>query len=100
MSRAAYKQPRWAVYLTLSLDDDAGRAEANVNHYLEGYYQAPAAPTGKRQAVYAGPVSALGERLTSYWKAGATHCVLRFAGDHLRHLEHVVWVRSELGWWS
>lgn len=87
-----------AVYLTISLDDDAERAEANVNGYLERYYQAPAAVMRKRQAVYAGPASSLGEWLASYYEAGAIHLVLRFAGDHDRHLDQVVRVRTELGW--
>ena len=40
-----------------------------------------------RQACYAGPNGALAEWLQGYARAGTTHFVLRFAGDHERHLE-------------
>jgi len=89
-ARAAGRDPESltaAVYLTVFLDDDASRADAVVNDYLERYYGAPAAVLRRRQAVYAGPGGGFGEWARGYIAAGAAHIVLRFAGDHERHLE-------------
>src|SRR5690242_19526075 len=44
-----------AIYLTLTIDEDAGRAEGRMNHFLETYYGRPAAEMRARQACYAGP---------------------------------------------
>ncbi|HEX3576717.1 MAG TPA: hypothetical protein VHU42_19125, partial [Rhodopila sp.] len=40
----------------------------------------------RRQARYAGPAGGSAEWLDRYTQAGASHRVLRFAGDHDRHL--------------
>jgi hypothetical protein len=47
-----------------------------------------------RQACYAGPNDGLAEWLQGYARAGTTHLVLRFAGEHERHLETVAALRS------
>jgi alkanesulfonate monooxygenase SsuD/methylene tetrahydromethanopterin reductase-like flavin-dependent oxidoreductase (luciferase family) len=78
-----------AMYLTVSLDGDAARAEERLNGFLERYYSQPAPVLRQRQACYAGPVGGLGAWLDGYVEAGAGHLVLRFAGDHERHLELV-----------
>jgi alkanesulfonate monooxygenase SsuD/methylene tetrahydromethanopterin reductase-like flavin-dependent oxidoreductase (luciferase family) len=78
-----------AMYLTLSLDDDTAKADDRLNAFLERYYDASAVGTRRRQAHYAGPAAALPEWLDSYARAGASHLVLRFAGDHERHLDTV-----------
>ncbi len=85
-----------AMYVTLSVDADAGRANERLNTYLERYYSQPAATLRARQASYAGPAEGLAEWLQAYAKAGAAHLVLRFAGDHERHLEIVAALRSKL----
>jgi alkanesulfonate monooxygenase SsuD/methylene tetrahydromethanopterin reductase-like flavin-dependent oxidoreductase (luciferase family) len=85
-----------AMYLTLSVDDDASRAEARLNGYLEQYYGQPAAITRKRQASYAGTREGLREWLQGYADAGVSHLVLRFAGEHARHLETVAALRAAL----
>jgi alkanesulfonate monooxygenase SsuD/methylene tetrahydromethanopterin reductase-like flavin-dependent oxidoreductase (luciferase family) len=85
-----------AMYVTLALDDDADRANERLNAYLERYYGQPAAVTRKRQACYAGPVQGLAEWLQAYATAGASHLILRFAGDHARHLETVAALRPSL----
>ncbi len=85
-----------AMYVTLSVDADAGRANERLNAYLERYYSQPAAKLRARQASYAGPAEGLAEWLQAYAKAGAAHLVLRFAGDHERHLEIVAALRSKL----
>ena len=87
-----------AIYLTVSLGDDADAADAKATDYLERYYNAPAAVMRKRQAVYAGPADAFGDWLAGYAEAGASHMCIRFAGDHERHLDAVAKVRQSLGW--
>jgi len=51
-----------------------------------------------RQANYAGPAAGVIEFLSEFVEAGASHLVLRFAGDHERQLETVARLRGELGW--
>jgi alkanesulfonate monooxygenase SsuD/methylene tetrahydromethanopterin reductase-like flavin-dependent oxidoreductase (luciferase family) len=87
-----------AMYLTLALDPDTTQAEARLNAFLERYYGQPAEVLRRRQASYAGPAEGLAAWLHSYAHAGAGHLVLRFAGDHERHLEAVAAVRCTLGW--
>jgi alkanesulfonate monooxygenase SsuD/methylene tetrahydromethanopterin reductase-like flavin-dependent oxidoreductase (luciferase family) len=87
-----------AMYLTIFVDEDAARAEARLDAFLERYYGQPAAMLRRRQAHYAGAKSGLAAWLDGYAEAGAGHLVLRFAGDHERHLETVAAVRVSLGW--
>ncbi|HET6610117.1 MAG TPA: LLM class flavin-dependent oxidoreductase [Rhodopila sp.] len=75
-----------AMYLTISLDDDRAVAEARLNRFLEAYYAVPAEQTRRRQAHYCGPVEGLKPWLDAYVAAGASHLILRFAGDHNRHI--------------
>ena len=100
IARAAGRDPNTltgAMYLTLALDDNAGRANERLNSYLERYYGQPAAQMRNRQASYAGPSDGLAQWLSGYVKAGTAHLVLRFAGDHERHLETVAGLRSKIG---
>jgi alkanesulfonate monooxygenase SsuD/methylene tetrahydromethanopterin reductase-like flavin-dependent oxidoreductase (luciferase family) len=76
-----------AMYLTMAVDDDAARADRRLNAFLERYYGQPAPVLRRRQACYAGPAAGVAAWLDGYAKAGASHLVLRFAGDHERHLE-------------
>ena len=88
-----------AMYLTVSIDDNAQQADGRMNAFLENYYGAPAASTRKRQASYTGPEAGLAEWLDSYAKAGATHLMIRFAGgDHPTQLAAVARVRASLNW--
>ena len=87
-----------AIYLTVSLDEDAPRANARLNAFLEGYYGQPAEVLRRRQVCYAGPAAGVAAWLAGYAQAGASHLVLRFAGDHERHLEALAKVRESLGW--
>ena len=101
IARAAGRDPAamtGAMYLSVALDDDAARADARMNSFLEGYYGQPAAVLRKRQICYAGPAGGLGAWLTEYANAGATHLVLRFAGEHERHMADVAKVRADVGW--
>ena len=101
IARAAGRDPAQlsaAMYLTLAVDEDAARAAARMDAFLEGYYGQPAAVLRRRQAVYSGPVTGVAAWLDGYAKAGATDLVLRFAGEHERHLEALAGVRKSLGW--
>jgi hypothetical protein len=86
------------MYLTLALDEHADRAEARLNGFLERYYGQPAPVLRKRQASYAGPAAGVAEWLAGYAEAGASHLVLRFAGEHEQHLQAMEKVRTSLGW--
>jgi alkanesulfonate monooxygenase SsuD/methylene tetrahydromethanopterin reductase-like flavin-dependent oxidoreductase (luciferase family) len=87
-----------AMYLTLALDEDAARAETRLNAFLQQYYGHPAALVRARQASYAGPAAGVAAWLAGYAQAGAGHLVLRFAGEHERHLKAIASVRAGLGW--
>lgn len=100
-ARAAGRDPATltgAMYLTLAIDDDTTRADAKLNDYLEQYYGVQPLATRKRQMSYAGPAAGAAAWLKAYADAGASHLVLRFAGDHERHLETVAGLRRDLGW--
>ena len=100
-ARAAGRDPAaltGAMYLTLAIGDDVARADARLNAYLEQYYAMPADVTRKRQMSYAGPAEGAAAWLKSYADAGASHLVLRFAGDHEHQLETAAQMRRKLGW--
>lgn len=87
-----------AIYLTLTIDEDAGRADQRMNGFMENYYGVPPAVMRDRQANYAGPASGAAEWLKGYVDEGASHLVLRFAGDAERQMETIARLRGELGW--
>lgn len=87
-----------ATYLTLATDDDTARAERRLDDYLASYYGERPEAMRKRQICYAGPAAGAGEWLKSFADAGATHLVLRFAGDHERNMDAVAGLRRDLGW--
>jgi len=100
-AKAAGRDPQaitGAIYLTLAIDDDAKRADDKINDYLANYYGVPAAGMRARQRSYAGPAEGAAAWLKSYADAGATHLMLRFAGDHERHLDMLGTIRAKLGW--
>jgi alkanesulfonate monooxygenase SsuD/methylene tetrahydromethanopterin reductase-like flavin-dependent oxidoreductase (luciferase family) len=87
-----------AIYLTLALDDDAAKADARLNSFLERYYKTPAAQMRSRQACYAGPVAGVAALLEAYAKAGVDHFCVRFAGEHETHMTALGKAKVELGW--
>jgi probable F420-dependent oxidoreductase len=87
-----------AIYLTLTIDEDKNRAEQRIDGFMEHYYGQPAAVMRARQANYAGPAGGAAEWLKSYVDEGASHLVLRFAGDPERQMDTIARLRSELGW--
>jgi alkanesulfonate monooxygenase SsuD/methylene tetrahydromethanopterin reductase-like flavin-dependent oxidoreductase (luciferase family) len=86
-----------AVYLTLAVDDDAAKAELKVNEFLSAYYGQRPDVLRKRQACFSGSAEGAVEWINGYIREGASHVVLRFAGDHERHLELFAKLRSRLG---
>jgi alkanesulfonate monooxygenase SsuD/methylene tetrahydromethanopterin reductase-like flavin-dependent oxidoreductase (luciferase family) len=85
-----------AVYLTLTIDDNATEADGRMNAFIESYYGRPAAEMRARQATYAGPAEGAAAWLSSWVRAGASHLVLRFAGDHRRHLDAIAKLRPNI----
>jgi hypothetical protein len=51
----------------------------------------------KRQACFSGSAQAAIEWINGYVREGARHLILRFAGDHERHLALFARVRASLG---
>lgn len=101
IARAAGRDPAaltGAMYLTLSVDDDAAQANARLDAFLEHYYSQPAAVLRRWQAHYAGPAEGVAAWLAAYAEAGASHLVLRFVGDHARHMALLAQTRRSLGW--
>ena len=72
------------------------RTNDKLDHFLEAYYGQPAAVLRKRQMGYAGPASGLAEWLNDYVRAGCSHLVLRFTGEHERHLETIAGLREKI----
>jgi len=67
-----------------------------MNAFMQGYYGRPAGEMRARQAAYAGPAEGAAEWLSSWARAGASHLVLRFAGDHPRHLDAIAKLRAQI----
>jgi alkanesulfonate monooxygenase SsuD/methylene tetrahydromethanopterin reductase-like flavin-dependent oxidoreductase (luciferase family) len=86
-----------AIYVTLAIDEDAGRAGQRIDAFLERYYGQPAAVLRRRQAVYGGPPSDAAEFLKGFADAGAGHVIVRLVGDPDRQLEPLTAIRRQLG---
>ena len=84
------------MYVTVITDEDRTRANERLDAYLEQHYGQAAAVMRSRQACYAGPNGGLAEWLHGYARAGVIHLVVRFAGDHERHLETLAALRGKL----
>lgn len=88
----------FAVYLTMTLDEDEDRADQRMTDYLGTYYKTKGENMRRIQANYAGSPAGAAEWLLSYADIGASHIVLRFAGDHRQHLDQIARIREDLGW--
>ena len=84
------------MYMTICIDDDKARAEARISEFLESYYPGRGELMKKHQAWFAGPLSGVVEWLAAYADAGLTHFVIRFPGDHERHLEAIASIRDKM----
>ena len=85
-----------AIYLTVAIDDDAAKADARIDAFLQQYYGQRPDLLKKRQACFGGSADAAADWLRGYVEAGAQHLVLRFAGDHDRTLETMAALRDKL----
>ena len=85
-----------AVYLTLAIDDDAVRAGRRMDGFIESYYGQRPDLLRKRQPCYAGPLAGAADLMAAYQGAGVSHFVLRFAGEHERHLELLAGIAAQL----
>lgn len=86
-----------AIYLTVAIDEDAARAEAAIDRYLENYYGAPASALRRIQACFGGPSGAVTAFIRDFVTAGAGHVVLRLVGDHAAGLRILSERRGDLG---
>lgn len=87
-----------AMYMTVCMDKNATLAEARIDQFMEAYYPGRGEMMKSSQAWYAGPPAGVADWLVAYAEAGLTHFVIRFTGDHERHLDSVAVIRQELGW--
>jgi probable F420-dependent oxidoreductase len=85
-----------AIYLTIAVDQNAAKAEERINGFLAAYYGQRPDVLKKRQACFAGSAEAAAEWINGYLRAGARYVVLRFAGEHERHLELFAKLRGKL----
>ena len=76
-----------AQYLTFAIDDDRARAERRLDDFMAEYYGPGSEAMRRSPTCYAGPLSGARDLLAAYAEAGASHFVLRFAGDQHRHLD-------------
>jgi alkanesulfonate monooxygenase SsuD/methylene tetrahydromethanopterin reductase-like flavin-dependent oxidoreductase (luciferase family) len=72
------------LFVSVRTDDDAERANREVEAYARTVYGMPAAELAKIQAVIAGPGDSVAERLGQYAAAGARHIVVRLVAPGLR----------------
>ena len=84
-----------AIYLTLSIDENAEHANQRLHEFLGAYY-GPRNLGKQLQGAFAGPAAAAAQWLQGYARAGVRYFVLRFTGDHERHLETIVKIRGTL----
>ena len=85
-----------AIYLTLAIDENSDKAGQRINDFLAAYYGQRPDVLKKRQACFSGSAGAAAEWLNGYVQEGARYLVLRFAGDHERHLEIIAKLREAL----
>ena len=85
-----------AIYLTLAIHENADTANQRINDFLSAYYGQRPDLLKQRQACFAGPAAAAAEWIDSYVQQGARTVVLRFAGEHERHLETIAKLRASL----
>lgn len=85
-----------AAYLTLAIDDDAAKADAVLNTYLESYYNQPAEKLRRYQGCFTGSKAAAINWLHGFVEAGVTHFCVRIVGDHEANIELAAEMRAAL----
>lgn len=85
-----------AMYLTVALDANAGKADAALDAYLEGYYNQPAGRLRQQQAGFAGDPEAAAEWIAGFVAAGCRHICIRPVGESREQMERVMAMRERL----
>ena len=86
-----------AVYVTVAVNDDGARANAELDRYLQGYYMQSAEVIRTQQYCFAGDCAAVTAWLREFVEAGATHLCARFTGgEDERQIELLAAMRAEL----
>ncbi len=86
-----------ATYLTIAVAETVERGEERLMEYLTAYYGPLARRMRDEGAFDAGPAEGMVEWVNGFVSAGASHLVLRFAGDPEPQLEAVAGVRARIG---
>lgn len=90
--------PTGAHCLTCHIDDDAQRALGRVDEFLARCYGVPGPAMRRAQACFGGDAARTADWIQGFVDAGVEHIVLRFAGDHVRHIEALAELRVRRGW--
>ena len=88
-----------AMYLTLAIDEDAGRAGQRIDAFLERLLRAAGrrdAPSGRPATPAPPPERPSFSGVLPMRRA--SHMIVRFTGDHERQLETFTRLRTDLGW--
>jgi alkanesulfonate monooxygenase SsuD/methylene tetrahydromethanopterin reductase-like flavin-dependent oxidoreductase (luciferase family) len=86
-----------AAYVTVSIQDDLAKANAELDHYLSSYYNLPAEQIRSQQYCFAGDLSAATAWVREFVDGGASHMCLRFTGnDDERQMETLAALREKL----
>ena len=87
-----------AAYVTISVNDDQTKADAELDAYLEGYYLRPADEIRTQQYTFAGNRAAAVDWLGEFAAGGASHMCVRFTGSNdVAQMEEMIRIREELG---
>jgi probable F420-dependent oxidoreductase len=76
-AQAGRARPRYGLYLTVSFDTDAERAQRKLVEMVERWYGAPYGFVASIQAMYAGPLEGFADGLAPYLAGGVERLVLR-----------------------
>lgn len=85
-----------AMYVTVSIDDDAAAADRALNAYLENYYNQPAELLRGQQAGCAGSPDAVAAWLAGFVEAGCRHFCIRTVGDDREQMQRLMAMRATL----
>jgi len=86
-----------AAYLTIAVNGDDATANAELDHYLAGYYMRPPEVVRDQHYCFAGDRAAATAWLNEFVEGGATHLSVRFSGsDDERQMEVLAEMREEL----
>lgn len=86
-----------AAYVTVAVNPDRAKADAELDAYLEGYYMQPAAVIREQQHCFSGDRAAVVAWLNDFVEGGASHLCVRFTGsDDRQQMEELIKIREEL----